>query len=87
MITNHAVNRLLYFVMNCCTTNSTCCFAADLLLIGSLVNGPWQFNITLQVSDQFGNVYSQTVTVAVNPPPLVTTIAADTTFRLDTTTC
>ncbi len=36
---------------------------------GSLLNGPWHYNVTIQVSDQFGNVYTQVIEVIVNPPP------------------
>ena len=50
---------------------------ANLVVIGDLSSGPWQYNVTVQVSDQFGNIYTQVVEVTVIPPP-ATTVAATT---------
>ena len=53
------------------------------MVAGDLSNGPWQYNITVQVSDQFGNIYTQVVQVIVTPPP-PSTAAAFTTGKLTT---
>jgi hypothetical protein len=47
--------------------------AANLTIIGSLANGPWQNNFTITVTDQFGNVFIEDVAVFVIPPSLATT--------------
>ena len=46
--------------------------AANLTIIGSLANGPWQNNFTITVTDQFGNTFTEDVAVFVIPPVATT---------------
>ena len=50
---------------------------ANLVVVGNLANGPWQYNVTVQVSDQFGNVYMQTVEITVIPPVPTTVMSTN----------
>lgn len=51
---------------------------ANLVLVGDLSNGPWQYNVTLAVSDSYGNIYTTVVQINVLSPPPTTTISTPT---------
>jgi hypothetical protein len=61
-------------------------FVAHLIVSQSLAVGPWLYNITVQVFDQFGNKATQNVQVIVNPPPTsmptTTSLPVTTTYAL-----
>lgn len=50
--------------------------AANLTVVGSLASGPWVYNFTIKATDQFGNTYTEDVTVLVVAPVVVTTTSA-----------